>query len=78
MAMSDMTINSNLYAAVMAVLALITGSYLLAIGMGCHTPRFRRQISSVALAKLRVWGKVAGVASLLLAVFYFLAAWPLQ
>jgi hypothetical protein len=42
--------------------------------MGWHTPRMRRQISPAALAKLRLWGKVAGVASLLLAVFYLMAA----
>ena len=65
---------ATLYAAAMAVLALITGGYLLAIGMAWHTPRFRQPIAAAALAKLRLWGKVAGVASLLLAVFYFFAA----
>ncbi|MET0377779.1 MAG: hypothetical protein ABW049_02215 [Spongiibacteraceae bacterium] len=61
----------------MALLALITGGYLLAIGLGWHTPRMRRQISAAALAKLRLWGKVAGVASLLLAVFYLMATFAL-
>jgi hypothetical protein len=66
--------SSNLYIVAMAVLGLITGSYLLAIGLGWHTPRMRRQMSPAALAKLRLWGKVAGAASLLLAVFYLFAA----
>ena len=66
--------SGTLYAAVMATLALITGLYLLAIGLGKHTPRFRRPISPEALAKLRIWGKVAGVASLLLAALYLFAA----
>lgn len=64
----------NLYATVMALLGLVTGGYLLAIGLGWHTPRMRRQIAPAALAKLRLWGKVAGVASLLLAIFYLMAA----
>ena len=64
----------NLYLIAMGLLGLVTGTYLLAIGMGWHTPRMRRQISPAALAKLRLWGKVAGVASLLLAVFYLMAA----
>lgn len=64
----------NLYAAVMALLGLLTGLYLLAIGCGLHTPRTRRPIGAEALAKLRFWGKVAGAASLLLALAYLLAA----
>ena len=70
--------SGTIYAAVMSTLALITGLYLLSIGCGWHTPRFRQPISATALAKLRVWGKVAGVASLLLAVLYFVAANPPQ
>ena len=62
------------YALAMALLGVITGLYLLAIGFAWHTPRTRRQITAAALAKLRLWGKVAGVASLLLALFYLYAA----
>lgn len=65
---------STFYAAAMAVLGLITGLYLLAIGLGWHTPHTRGQIAPATLAKLRLWGKVAGVASLLLAAFYLVAA----
>jgi hypothetical protein len=68
----------TLYAAIMAVLAIITGLYLLSIGFALHTPRFRRPLASETLAKLRVWSKVAGVASLLLGALYFFAALPPQ
>jgi hypothetical protein len=70
--------SETLYAAIMAVLAIITGLYLLSIGFALHTPRFRRPLSAEALAKLRVWGKVAGAASLLLGALYFFAALPSQ
>lgn len=65
---------ADIYAFAMALLGVVTGLYLLAIGFALHTPRMRRQIAPTALAKLRLWGKVAGVASLLLALFYLYAA----
>ena len=62
--------SENSYAAIMTVLATVTCAYLLAIGFNRHTPRMRRPLSESALAKLRLWSKVAGAASLLLAVLY--------
>lgn len=70
--------SGTLYAAIMAVLAAITGLYLLGIGLGLHTPRFRKPVSESALAKMRLWGKVAGIASLLLAIVYAVAAFSSQ